>query len=197
MPATNEAEQTSQKTGKPDKFIFWPLGVFCCITFGPIVGGEFWQLDDILFTVAAWAASVLIWFVFALVALWDWHWRKLISVATAPFLVVGAIAIQLYFGFDAKWNKFQIMRLYYIWSVDGLTEAQFEWPEHGVFLGGGWNETLIYDVIDRVGSAAKDESSLAKHPGDVIHVRDMGGYLSRNSLLRTLILQLELRQHQA
>lgn len=158
-----------------DRFVFWPIVVFYVVGFGPAVSGEFWQQDD-LSSVLILVTSLLIAVLLAVVYLFAWRWRNFLSVIAAPFIVGGIIASQLYFGFDPQWTKFQIMRPYYLWSVHGLDRASFEWPEHGVFLGGGWNETLIYDPTDEILADVKNYPALAKYAGDDVVVRNMGSH---------------------
>jgi hypothetical protein len=169
----NKLTVVTPKLHAHDHFTYWPIIIFYCVIFGPLLFGHFWELNDLL-GLGLLVLSVLVAILLAAFYLFGRQWKKCLSVVAALFVTGGVIAAQLYFGFDAKWTKFQIMRPYYLWSVQGLNYASFEWPEHGVFLGGGWNETLIYDPSGKALTDPSVSRSLAKYAGDHIEVRDMG-----------------------
>jgi hypothetical protein len=158
-----------------DRFTFWPIIIFYIVGFGPLLSGEFWEQNDFFdlgIYILAFIAAVLL----AIVYLFRWRWKKCLSVLAAPFVACGVITAQVYFGFDAQWTKFQMLQPYYLWSVQGANYASFEWPEHGLFLGGGWHNTLIYDPTGNTLTDVKNYPSLAKYTGDKVGVRDMGSH---------------------
>ncbi len=171
-PQLNRPQNSSMAK---DGFIFWPIAIFYIIAFGPLLVGRFWLQDDFI-GLLIWAVCFVCAFLMAAVYLLKWRWRKSLSLIFAPFIAGAIVTAQFYFGFDVQWTKFQVMRPYYVWSVRGVDLAAFEWPEQGVFLGGGWNETLIYDPSGQRMSDRKRYPSLAKYSGDTVEVRTMGGH---------------------
>jgi hypothetical protein len=158
-----------------DRFTFWPILIFYIVGFGPLLSGEFWDLGD-FFGLGIYILGLIAAVLLAIVYLFRWRWKKCLSVIAAPFVASGIIVAQVYFGFDVQWTKFQMLRPYYVWSVLGTNHASFEWPEHGIFLGGGWHETLIYDPTGKTLTEVKNYPSLAKYAGDEVDVRDMGSH---------------------
>jgi hypothetical protein len=158
-----------------DRFTYWPIIIFYIVGFGPLLSGEFWEQND-FFELGIYILGLIAAVLLAIVYLFRWRWKKCLSVIAAPFVASGIIAAQVYFGFDVQWTKFQMLRPYYLWSVRGLDHASFEWPEHGIFLGGVWHETLIYDPTGKTLTDVKNYSSLAKYADDKVDVREMGSH---------------------
>ncbi len=158
-----------------DRFTYWPIIIFYILGFGPLFSSEIWAQSDLIglgICISGFVVAVSL----ALIHLFRRRWKKCLSVSAAPIVASGIIAGQVYFGFDGHWTKFQMLRPYYLWSVQGLNHASFEWPEHGIFLGGGWHETLIYDPTGKTLTDVKNYPLLAKYAGDKVDVRDMGSH---------------------
>ncbi|MGL4491083.1 MAG: hypothetical protein ACRCU5_16710 [Rhizobiaceae bacterium] len=143
-----------------DGFSFRPLTIFGFWYLAAAVLGAIFNNSAFI----ALCASISIVFAALLVAaLFKQRWRRASSFLLAfPGVFAFAYAIGS-MGIDRYQLAFWATYPYYQFQVHYGQAKEFNWSEDGVFLGGGWQNTLVYDPDNTIWSDAARKSSVQKN----------------------------------
>jgi len=73
--------------------------------------------------------------------------RRGLSIVLALPAVWGMDIALSSIGADVTQRSFWLTYPYYVSRIDPGNPQMFEWGDNGLFLGGGWHETLLYDPM--------------------------------------------------
>lgn len=134
-------------TPKIDDFSTLPtlilyLGIIAFGIYNAVLAKTSNSIDILLFF------GLIIGFVFLITKLVLRQWKKAFSVFIAIPVCLTANLFFSRLGIDGAQLSFWTTYLYYKSQVTPGNAQRFKWGEDGIFLGGGWQNTLIFDPSD-------------------------------------------------
>ncbi len=121
-----------------------------------------------------------------IVALFKRRWWRTVSIFLAcPGVFVFAYLLGLV-GVDRYQLAFWVSYPYYHYQVQNGSTREFDWSEGGVFLGGGWQNALVYDPDDVIWKEAARKSSAELYGIGFRELTDLRNSTAENCEMRVL-----------
>jgi hypothetical protein len=136
-----------------------PFGLCALLVLVSAPYNAMFNNDYVLLEAFAWVAGLLAAVVVIVLALIRRHWKSAASLGLGIPSVFILASILVGLGIDSYQLAFWVSYPYYQLKVSDHQAMSFNWSEGGVFLGGGWENTLKYDPTDQGWSEQLAKSS--------------------------------------